>query len=402
MAGSGRWRTYNSPLVPVLDPSDLIRRVSDSGLRGRGGGWFPAGRKWQAVRVEGGEPLVVANGAEGEPGSIKDRHVMRTRPGDVLRGLVLAARAVGAREAVVFLKRSFDGPAAALQGALGGADLGGLEVEIRRGDDSYITGEETALLESLEGRRPWPRPKPPLPAAVGYQGRPTLVQNVETLARVPMAVDDPAAFRARETTFVSVWGHIHRPGVYEVPIGTPLRRIVDEHAGGASDGLGMIFPAGPSAAPLTADQADLPLDPDALRAAGSGLGTAALLVIGRAACPLTVGASLAGFFERESCGQCPPCVVGSRSLSRVLRALESGEARGRDLQDIGEVAGFMKDHGYCAHSRTAAAAVTGLLSRFPAVVRAHLEVRRCPNPSAPLDPFAPGSPERRAIESLVS
>jgi NADH-quinone oxidoreductase subunit F len=388
--------------LPALDPSELIRRITASGLRGRGGGWFPTGRKWQAVRVEGGEPLVVANGAEGEPGSIKDRHVMRTRPGDVLRGLALAARAVGARDAVVFLKRSFDAPAAALQGALAGADLGGLRVEIRRGDDSYITGEETALLESLEGRRPWPRPKPPLPAAVGFQGRPTLVQNVETLARVAGAVDDPDAFRAHETTFVSVWGHVRRPGVYEVPLGTPLRRIVDAHAGGPADGLGLVFPAGPSAAPLTPEQLDVPLDPDALRAAGSGLGTAALLVIGRSACPLGVGASLAGFFERESCGQCPPCVVGSRSLSRVLRALEGGEARGRDLQDVAEVAGFMKDHGYCAHGRTAANAVTGVLSRVPESVRAHLEARRCPNPSAPLDPFAAGSPERRAIEALVA
>ena len=139
---------------------------------------------------------MVANGAEGEPGSVKDRYVMTRRPGDVLRGLGLAARAVGAREAVVFLKGSFDAPAAALESALRETAPAGLAVSIRRGDDSYITGEETALLESLEGRRPWPRPKPPLPAAVGFHGRPTLVQNVETLARVPAALAIPSAFRA--------------------------------------------------------------------------------------------------------------------------------------------------------------------------------------------------------------
>jgi NADH:ubiquinone oxidoreductase subunit F (NADH-binding) len=163
-----------------VDASELITRVAASGLRGRGGGWFPAARKWVAVRAESGEPLAIANGAEGEPGSIKDRHVMTTQPADVLRGLVLASRAVGARDAIVFLKRSFDAPAAALEAAVRTTELGGLSVSIRRGDDSYITGEETALIESLEGRRPWPRPKPPLPSAVGFQGRPPSMIRMPT------------------------------------------------------------------------------------------------------------------------------------------------------------------------------------------------------------------------------
>ena len=257
-----------------MDAAELISRVAASGLRGRGGGWFPAARKWQAVRVEGGVPLVVANGAEGEPGSVKDRHLMATRPADVLRGLALAARAVGAREAVIFLKRSFAAAAAALAEARPAVDLDSLELTIRHGDDSYITGEETALLESLEGRRPWPRPKPPLPAAVGFQGRPTLVQNVETLMRVPAAAADPDAYRARETTYVSLWGQVRRPGVFEVPLRTPLRALIDGWGGGATDGVGLVFPAGPSAAPLSADQLEVPLHPDDLRAAGSGLGTA--------------------------------------------------------------------------------------------------------------------------------
>jgi NADH-quinone oxidoreductase subunit F len=345
---------------------------------------------------------VIANGAEGEPGSVKDRHVMTTRPGDVLRGLVLAARAVGAREAIVFLKRSFDRPAAALEAAMRAADLGGLAVSVRRGDDSYITGEETALLEALEGRRPWPRPKPPLPAAVGLQGRPTLVQNVETLARVPAAVDDPDAYGAHETTLVSLWGDVRRPGLYEVPLRTPMRTVIDGHGEGATGEIGLVFPAGPSAAPLRADQLDVPLHPDDLRALGSGLGTASVLVIGASACPISVGASLAAFFERESCGQCPPCVQGSRNLARVLRAVESGTARARDLSDLAEAAGFMSDHGYCAHSRTAAAAVTGLLRRVPSAVEAHLAERRCPRPDASRDPFHPASPERAAIEATLA
>jgi NADH-quinone oxidoreductase subunit F len=379
-------------------PSELVDRIRASGLRGRGGGWFSTARKWQAVRVEGGEPLVVGNGAEGEPGSVKDRYVMLERPRAVLEGLALAARAVGAREAVLYLKGSFLRPAAALEAAHVEHPPDGLRVSVRRGEDSYVAGEETAVLESLEGKRAWPRPKPPLPTAVGYRGRPTLVQNVETLTHVPAALADPERFQSSETTLVSLWGHVRRPGVYDVRLGTPLARIVEEQGGGASDGIGMLFPAGPSAAPLAPERAELPLDPDALRAAGSALGTASLLVIGRGVCPLGVAASLAGFFEREACGQCPPCVLGTRSLARILRDLEAGEARAKDLQDLAEAAGFMAGHGYCAHGRTAAASVSGLLSAWRKEVNAHLEARRCPEPGLPVDPFGEGSPERKAIE----
>jgi NADH-quinone oxidoreductase subunit F len=374
-----------------LDGPELLRRVQAANLRGRGGGWFPAGRKWQAVRVEEGDPVVIANGAEGEPGSIKDRFVMTRRAGAVLEGLRLAARAVGAREAIIFLKGSFDAPAAALEKAIGEARLDGLTVTIRRGDDGYITGEETALLEALEGRRPWPRPKPPLPAAVGLNGRPTLVQNVETLARVPAALADPEAFRRTETTLVSLWGDVRRPGVYEVALGTPVSRLIEEQGGGAPDGVSMVFPSSSAAPPLRAAQLETPLDPDALRAAGSALGTASVLVVGVSVAPFAIADSLARFFERESCGQCPPCTMGTASLARIVRAVGTREAKARDLLDVSEVAGFMAMHGYCAHCRTAAAATTGFLARFSPEVKA-----RHP------DPFAAGSPERAAIEAALA
>lgn len=385
-----------------LEGAELVRRAVASGLRGRGGGWFPAGRKWRAVRVEEGEPFVIANGAEGEPGSVKDRFVMTRRPAAVVRGLRLAARAVGAREAVIFLKASFDAPAAALESALREIPADGLTVTIRRGDDSYIAGEETAMLESLEGRRPWPRAKPPLPAAVGFQGRPTLVQNVETLARVPAALADPEGYPRAETTYVSLWGDVRRPGVYEVALGTPLRRVLEDQGGGAPDGVSLVFPGGPAGAPLLPADLNTPLDPDALRAKGSALGTAAVLVVAADVCPIAVGASLAGFFERESCGQCPPCTMGTASLGRILRALEAGEARGKDLADVPEVAGFMSDHGYCAHSRTAAGSVRGLLLRFESEVASHLAAGGCPRAGARrADPFAQGSRERAAIEAVL-
>jgi NADH-quinone oxidoreductase subunit F len=382
-------------------PDALLERLAASGLRGRGGGWFEASRKWRAVRAEGGKPVVVANGAEGEPGSFKDRYVMQRRPADVVAGLALAARAVGAGEAVVFLKGSFDGPAAALSEAIASAALDGLSVEVRRGDDGYVTGEETALLEALEGRRPWPRPKPPLPAAVGYRGRPTLVQNVETLARVPAAIADPGAYRGSETTLVTLWGDVQRPGVYEVALGTPLRRVIEEH-GGPTEEVGLVFPGGPAGAPLGAEGLDVPLDPEALRARGTALGTGAVLVVGAAACPLAVAASVAGFFERENCGQCPPCAVGTASLARILRAVEAGGSRPRDLRDLHEVSGFMTGHGYCAHCRVAAAVASAMARGFEEAVDAHVSGGSCPWPERRHpDPFASASPERAAVEAAV-
>jgi NADH-quinone oxidoreductase subunit F len=190
--------------------------------------------------------------------------------------------------------------------------------------------------------------------------------------------------------------------VYEVELGKPLKRIVDEEGGGAPRGIAMIFPAGPSAAPLVATDLETPLEPAALRGRGSALGTASVLVVGADVCPIAVGASLAGFFERETCGQCPPCTMGTASLSRILSAVEAGEARARDLSDLAEIGGFMADHGYCAHSRTAAGAVRGLLARFEAEVAAHLAAGRCPRAgSRRSDPFASGSPERAAVEAVL-
>jgi NADH-quinone oxidoreductase subunit F len=381
---------------------EILERLQASGLRGRGGGWFPAALKWRAVKAEGGVPFLIGNGAEGEPGSVKDRHLMLRRPAEILEGLALAARALGADEAIVYLKGSFEAPAAVLEAAQRARPADGPAVRVHRGADTYIAGEETALLESLEGRRPWPRPKPPLPAAVGLHGRPTLVQNVETLARVPEAVRDPQAFRRDERTLVSLWGRVRRPGVYEVPLGTPLVRVIDEHGGGVVGRLRLLLPAGPSGPPLLAERAETPLDPEALKRAGSALGTAAILVVDDSMCPLAVAASAAAFFERESCGQCPPCTVGSASLSRVLRAIEAGDARGRDVAVALEVAGFMSGHGYCAHSRTAAAVVTGFLKALPGVVQAHIEARGCPERLPAADPFGVDSPERRAIEGALA
>jgi NADH-quinone oxidoreductase subunit F len=233
---------------------------------------------------------------------------------------------------------------------------------------------------------------------VGLNGRPTLVQNVETLLRVTEAVADPEAFRRTERTYVSVWGHVRRPGVHEVALGTPLRKMIDDLAGGAPAGIGLVFPGGPSTAPLGPEALDTPFDPDSLRAAGSAMGTAAVAVIGAPVDPLAMAVPLARFFERETCGQCPPCTLGTQSLHRIARAIDDGTARSRDLADLPEIAGFMKSHGYCAHCRTAAVIVSGLLE--PGLGRG---AERKPGAIAhsAADIFAPGSPERAAIEGVL-
>jgi NADH-quinone oxidoreductase subunit F len=218
---------------------------------------------------------------------------------------------------------------------------------------------------------------------------------------VPAAVADPDAFKADERTFVTVWGDVVRPGVSEVKLGTPVRRVIDEHAGGAREQAMLVFPAGAGAPPLVASELDTPLEPGALRARGTALGTAAVLVVGASACPLAVAASIAGFYERESCGQCPPCAVGAASLARLVRGIEAQGPRARDLHDLHDVAGFMAGHGYCTHCRGAAASVTGLVARLGEAVAAHAHgcpwaERRHP------DPFAAGSPEREELERAVA
>ncbi len=387
--------------APKKTPFAAIDRIASSALRGRGGGWFPAWRKWQAVLAEDGDALVVANGAEGEPGSIKDRFILLTRFKDVCDGILAAAKAIGAREAVVYLKGSFVALEANLVKQLERIDTAGVAITVRRGDDSYVGGEETAVSEWLSGNKAWPRAKPPLPSAAGVSGRPTLVQNVETLSYVPRALADPEAFINEESTLVSLWGHVKRPGVYDVPLGTKLRELIEDWGGGATGVVVAVFPGGPSAAPLDANDLDTPLEPEALRERGSSLGTASVLVVCEQACPLSVVSSAADFFARESCGQCPPCSVGATNMAALIARLEAGTVRASEIANVHEIAGFMRGHGYCAHGRTDAALVTGALARFAALVTRHLDAGSCPIAATPFRPFDKDSPEQRAIEAVL-
>jgi len=375
-----------------LAPETLLSRLALSGLRGRGGGWFPAARKWQAVVAEAGRPVVIANGAEGEPGSHKDRFVMLKRPDAVVEGLRLAARAVSAREAIVFLKASFDAPAQALASALASAQersaLDGLRVTVRRGDDGYITGEETALLESLEGKRGQPRSKPPFPAISGLYASPTLINNVETITTVPKVLELGAEEYSKlgsppDSTGTRVFclsGNVERPGPYELPHGITVRHLVYDIGGGIPDGreLKAVMVGGSSFPVMSPDEIDTKLDANSLAEHDLFIGSGVITAIDDRACIVQFALRVAQFYMHESCGKCTPCRVGTRWLVQLLLAVENGTASERDLELLLDVCDRIIGKCLCVLGDSAAMPVASCVTKFRDEFRAHLEHGGCP------------------------
>jgi len=345
-AGGGRGLQTALAAWPVA----VIQEVARSGLRGRGGAGFPTGEKWQAIRAVGSGPrFVVCNAAEGEPATFKDRLLLRTNPYQVLEGLAIAAYAVGAERAYVGVKEVFASETHALRRALGemrDADaLGGIAVELVLGPDLYLFGEETGLEEVIEGRPPLPRVARPFIQglfATPPQDNPTLVNNVETLANVAHILANGADWlRANGTDsapgamLFTICGDVRREGVFELPLGTPLRYLVEELAGGTSEGRAVkaVFP-GASNTVIVPAQLDTPLDFDAMRKAGSGLGAGGFAVFDDSACIVQAAYRYSRFLFVESCGQCPACKFGTGEVTETLRALEAGGGSDRDLELI--------------------------------------------------------------------
>ncbi len=325
---------------------------------------------------------------------------MRTRTNDVLNGLKIAMDTLDAERGYVYLKGPFHEEERRLLAAVDELGLAA-SVTIHRGDDTYVGGEETAVLESIEGRVAWPRPKPPRPASVGLFGRPTLVQNVDTLARVNHAVRAGEAFGAEDTLTVTIWGDVRSPGAYLVPVGRTLRSVIEREGGGASSNIGMVFPNGAHSMPLAEAQLDVALDPASLRALGSGLGTASILVLDHATSPPSIVDSIARFFERESCGQCPPCVLGTTNLRQLVTGDRPPTIRLNPENALRETASFMSMHGYCGHARAGASAVTKLFALWREEIMGRLREGTNTQGMRARDPFAPGSAERRALDTFL-
>lgn len=339
---------------------DIISAIREAGLTGRGGAGFAAATKWEATSRGPAPRYLVVNGAEGEPGSFKDRHLMARAPHQVLEGILIAARAIDAAEVIVYINSEFGPAHQALAGAieaLRGTDLADelVPVQLRLENHIYIAGEETALLAALMGRPAWPWPKPPYPSERGYRDQPTVVNNVETLAHVPVILRrGPVWYQENQPTLFSVSGDVTRPGVFELPLGIPLRELI-ERAGGPlpGDQVAAVLPGGYSLPWLHRDQLDVALEPEALQTAGTGLG-ASLIVIGTAQGLGRAAARVAAFFARETCETCPICVTGTAQLAQLLRPAAE---RPLDASEGAEVASMAAEHrgkGICTLLDTAA------------------------------------------------
>ena len=380
-------------------PDQVIETVIASGLRGRGGAGFPAGRKWSFMPKDPQvEKYVCVNTDEGEPGTFKDRELVEKDPHQIIEGVIIASYAVGAKRAFVYIRGEFflgvkrwikaiDDAYA--RGFLGKNILGSnfsLDLSVHRGAGAYICGEETALIESLEGKRGEPRKKPPYPANVGLWGKPTLVHNVETLANIPHIINRGAQWYAGIGTPKSagskifcISGHVRNRGVFELPLGVSLREIIEEHAGGMAmdKKLKAVIPGGASTPMLTPEQIDTPMAFETLEAAGTMLGTGAIIVMNEDTCMVDVARRLMRFFAHESCGRCVPCRVGTQRMLDILERLERGKGKAEDIANLEALANGIRGRTFCPMGDAAVNPILSGLKLFRDEYDCHVKHKRC-------------------------
>lgn len=375
-AGASDYRVWRAVRDGERPAADIIADLKASGLRGMGGAGFPAGAKWELVRGAAGEvKYVICNADESEPGTFKDRHILTQAPHLVLEGMLLGAAVVGAGEAILYLRHEYPHPRAAFAAELERATAAGVlagapRVRIFDSPGGYICGEETALLEALEGKRAEPRNKPPFPGTHGLWGRPTLINNVETFAlTTALLAHGPEWYRAQGKNggvgpkFIGLSGDVQRPGVYEVPMGITLREFIGDYGGGMRDGqaLKAVMPGGASSGFLPASLLDTPLEFRALAALGSMLGSGAVVAIAEGRDMLDLALNVVRFFKNESCGKCVPCRVGTEKLVAMLEGWQRGEGRTADLALLEELAPAMADASICGLGQIAPAPLTSAL-----------------------------------------
>ncbi len=382
------------------DWAGVIATLKAAGLRGMGGAGFPTGSKWEIVRnAPGTDKYIVCNADESEPGTIKDRFIMENVPYLVIEGMILAGLVTGARRGILYIRHEYEHPKEILQeeidrcyreGLLGSNILGSaltFDLEIFVSPGGYICGEESALLEAIEGKRAEPRNKPPFPGTNGLWNQPTAINNVETFTFATVILSRGAEwFKAQGTNsafgmkFVGISGDVNRPGIFEVPMGTKYSQLIYEYAGGILGDRPLLAyaPSGPSSGYLPASMADLSLDWNAVAAAGSMVGSGAIVVCAEGRCMLDMALNATRFYRNESCGKCVPCRVGSQKLVEMLSRWTDGHSSSTDLPLLDELSHALKLTSICGLGQVVPVPILSVLKHFREVVDDHLIRRRCP------------------------
>ncbi|MEO5377793.1 MAG: NADH-quinone oxidoreductase subunit NuoF [Magnetococcus sp. DMHC-6] len=381
--------------------TEVIDEVKKSGIRGRGGAGFPAGLKWSFIPKDESRPkYLVCNADEGEPGTCKDREILRRDPHLLIEGMMIAAYAVGCECGYIYIRGEFYREYEKLQSAIDEAYAAGLlgqnilgkghtfNLYVHRGAGAYVCGEETALLESIEGKKGQPRLKPPFPANVGLYDCPTVINNVETLSAIPAIIQNGGGWYAKlgvekssGTKLFSVSGHVNKPGNYEVELGIPLKTLLEEYAGGVRGGwhnLKGVIPGGSSTPVLVADICEhVTMDYDALAKAGSMLGAGSVIVMDKSVCIVRAIARLSRFYRHESCGQCTPCREGTGWLAQIMARIEAGQGTHSDIDLLMSVSSNIQGKTICALGDAAAMPVIGAIKAFRDEFIYHITHGRC-------------------------
>lgn len=387
-------------VLKEMTPEDVIKTILDSGLRGRGGGGFPTGRKWQFARNSvSDKKYVVCNADEGDPGAFMDRSVLEGDPHAILEAMAIAGYAIGADEGWIYIRAEYPIAVARLKiaikqareyGVLGNDIFGtgfNFDIHIRLGAGAFVCGEETALLTSIEGNRGMPRSRPPFPAIKGLWGKPTIINNVETYANIAQIIlKGPEWFasmgteKSKGTKVFALGGKIHNTGLVEIPMGTTLREIVEDIGGGVPNGkkFKAAQTGGPSGGCIPASLIDTPIDYDNLTAIGSMMGSGGLIVMDEDTCMVDLAKFFLEFTVDESCGKCSPCRIGTRRMLEILTRITEGNGTLEDLDELEEIAATLKTNSLCALGQTAANPVLSTIKHFRDEYLAHIVDKKCP------------------------
>lgn len=390
-------------VVSSMSPGEVQELVKASGLRGRGGAGFPTGVKWSFVPMgpEAHRPkYLIANADEMEPGTFKDRYLLEGCPHQLIEGMIIGAYAIEAEEAYIFLRWAYKTAAMRLRKAVSEAYEAGylgrnifgasfsLKLRLHTGAGRYICGEETALLNSLEGKRAVPRTKPPFPQISGLWGRPTIVNNVETLVNIPHIINNGASWfqglsRSSDsgTKLYGVSGRVNRPGLWELPMGIKMREIIEEYGGGMRPGYSLrgVLPGGASTDFLPAERIDVNMDFDSIAAAGSRLGTGTMIMLDDKTCPVGMVHNILKFFAHESCGWCTPCREGLRWAEKILFSMEEGTAMAGDIETLMLITGRLGiGNTFCALAPGAMEPLQSAIRYFRYDFDQHIRLKRCP------------------------